>query len=59
MSNEKDLDSAQNKQHKVGDAASNPQTTGPSENVREKAAQANDKSKESRAGVRARPSIFY
>ena len=48
MSNEKDLDSAQNKQHKVGDAASNPQTTGPSENVREKAAQANDKSEESR-----------
>lgn len=42
-SDKKDLDRAQNNQNKVGDAASDPETTGPSENTREKAAEMNDK----------------
>lgn len=47
-SDNKDLDRAQNNQKKVGDAASNPETTGPSENTREKAAEMNDKSEGSK-----------
>jgi hypothetical protein len=45
---EKNLDKAQGNQNKVGDAAANPETTGPAENLREKAAQANNKNEESR-----------
>jgi hypothetical protein len=39
---EKNLEQAQRNQNKVGDAASDPKTTGPAENVREKAAEMND-----------------
>ena len=39
---EKNLEKAQRNQNKVGDAASNPDTTGPAENLREKAAEMND-----------------
>jgi hypothetical protein len=39
---ERDLDHAQTNQNKVGDAASDPDTTGPAENLREKAAEMND-----------------
>jgi len=39
---EKHLEQAQRKQNNVGDAASNPETTGPAENLREKAAEMND-----------------
>jgi hypothetical protein len=39
---EKNLEQAQRKQDKVGDAASDPETTGPAENLREKAAEMND-----------------
>jgi hypothetical protein len=45
---EKSLDKAQNTQNRVGDAAGNPETTGPSENLREKAAEANNKNEDSR-----------
>jgi hypothetical protein len=45
MSDKKDeLDSAQKKQDNVGEAASKPKTSGPAENVREKAAKMTDKS---------------
>ena len=46
--NEKKLDDAQHDQDNVGAAASNPDTTGPAENLREKAAKAEDKSQDSR-----------
>jgi hypothetical protein len=39
---EKNLEQAQRKQNNVGDAAANPETTGPAENLREKAAEMND-----------------
>jgi hypothetical protein len=39
---EKKLEQAQRDQNKVGDAASDPETTGPAENLREKAAEMND-----------------
>ena len=39
---EKNLNAAQGNQNKVGDAAANPKTTGPAENLREKAAEMND-----------------
>ncbi len=39
MSNEENLDSAQKDQKKIGKAGSNPQTTGPSESLREEAAE--------------------
>jgi hypothetical protein len=45
---EKNLDKAQGNQNKVGDAAANPGTTGPAENLREKAAEMNDKDEESK-----------
>jgi hypothetical protein len=35
------LEKAQNNQKKMGDAARDPETTGPAENLREKAAKAN------------------
>jgi len=46
--NERKLDAAQQDQDNVGAAASNPNTNGPSENVREAAAKAEDKSEDSR-----------
>jgi hypothetical protein len=45
---ERKLDQAQNQQKRVGDAASDPETTGPSENLREKAAEMNDEEDESK-----------
>jgi hypothetical protein len=39
---ERNLEQAQRKQNNVGDAASDPETTGPAENLREKAAEMND-----------------
>ena len=58
MNNEKDfrknndekrnLDAAQRDQDKTGAAGSNPQTSGPAENLRHKAAKAEDKSEGSR-----------
>ena len=39
---ERDLDAAQKNQRNIGDAAADPQTTGPTENLREKAAEMND-----------------
>lgn len=41
-SEERNLESAQENQESVGNAARNPETTGPAENVREKAAEMND-----------------
>jgi len=38
----RDLDSDQIRQGKIGDAASDPKTTGPTENLREKAAKTID-----------------
>jgi len=46
QSEEKNLDSAQNNQNRVGDAAADPETTGPAENLREKAAEMNDSSED-------------
>ena len=46
--NERKLDDAQQDQDNVGAAASNPNTSGPAENVREAAAKAEDKSEDSR-----------
>ncbi|MEO9320642.1 MAG: hypothetical protein ABI361_08225 [Nitrososphaera sp.] len=40
-SEEKNLEGAQRDQRQVGDAASNPKTAGPAENLREKAAEMN------------------
>jgi len=45
---ERNLDKAQSNQNKVGDAAANPDTAGPAENLREKAAEANNKDEGSR-----------
>jgi hypothetical protein len=39
---ERNLEQAQRKQNNVGDAAADPETTGPAENLREKAAEMND-----------------
>jgi hypothetical protein len=48
MSNtEEELNDAQKKQSKVGEAGSNPETSGPAENLREKAAKMTDKSEDS------------
>lgn len=38
MGKEKDLESAQKEQGKIGEASSDPETSGPAENLREKAA---------------------
>jgi hypothetical protein len=38
----RNLNAAQSNQNKVGDAAANPESTGPTENLREKAAEMND-----------------
>ena len=45
------LDNAQSNQEKVGSAANNPDTTGPAENLRAKAAEAEDDSEGSRDSV--------
>ena len=47
LSNEEKLDSAQKDQKKIGKAGSNPQTTGPSESLREEAAERTDTGDES------------
>jgi hypothetical protein len=44
---EEELDSAQTKQNKVGEASSDPKTSGPTENLREKAANMTDESEDS------------
>ena len=46
--NERKLDNAQHDQDNVGAAASSPETAGPAENLREKAAKAEDKAEGSR-----------
>lgn len=46
--NERKLDRAQQDQDNVGAAASNPKTTGPAENLREKAANAEEMNDDSR-----------
>ena len=43
----KDLDSAQVRQGKIGDAATDPDTTGPTESLREKASETVDESEDS------------
>jgi len=45
--NEKDLESAQKDQKKIGKAESDPETSGPAENLREEAAEMTDKSQDS------------
>jgi hypothetical protein len=44
---DKELDEAQKDQDEVGEAGSDPETSGPAENLREKAAKATDKSQDS------------
>ena len=45
---EDELDSAQKKQNNGGEAASNPETSGLAENMRDKAAKMTDKSKDTK-----------
>jgi hypothetical protein len=45
---EKQLENAQNDQDEVGAAAEKPETSGPAENVREKAAKTEEKSQDAR-----------
>jgi hypothetical protein len=47
MSNREELSDAQRKQSKVREAGSNPEKSGPAENLREKAAKMTDKSQDS------------
>ncbi len=47
MSEEKDLESAQKDQKKIGKASSDPETSGPAEELREKAAEMTDESEDS------------
>jgi hypothetical protein len=47
MDEEKDLESVQKDQKKVGKAGSNPETSGPAEELREKAADMTDESEDS------------
>jgi hypothetical protein len=47
MDEEKDLESIQKDQKKVGKAGSNPETSGPAEELREKAADMTDESEDS------------
>ena len=44
---EKELDEAQADQDQVGEAGSDPETSGPAENLREKAAKTTDKGQDS------------
>jgi hypothetical protein len=46
-SEEEKLDEAQSEQGEVGEAGSDPETSGPAENLREKAAKATDKTQDS------------
>jgi len=46
MSEEKDLESAQKDQKKIGKASSDPETSGPAEKLREKAAEMTDESED-------------
>jgi hypothetical protein len=48
MDEEKDLESVQKDQKKVGKAGSNPETSGPAEELREKAADMTDESEDSK-----------
>jgi hypothetical protein len=45
--NDKELESAQKDQKKIGKAESNPDTSGPTENLREEAAEMTDESQDS------------
>jgi hypothetical protein len=47
-SEERELDEAQNDQDEVGEASSDPETSGPAENLRERAAKSTDKSQDSK-----------
>jgi hypothetical protein len=47
-SEKEQLDEAQDDQDEVGEAGSDPETSGPAENLREKAAKSIDKSQESK-----------
>jgi hypothetical protein len=47
-SKKKELDEAQNDQDEVGEASSDPETSGPAENLREKAAKTSDKGQDSK-----------
>ena len=47
QSKSKDLESAQLDQNKIGEASSDPKTSGPTDNVREKAAETTDESEDS------------
>jgi hypothetical protein len=44
---DEELDEAQDEQDEVGEAGSDPETSGPAENLREKAAKATDKGQDS------------
>lgn len=46
--NEEQLENAQEDQERIGAALTDPETTGPAENLRDKAAKAEDKSESSR-----------
>ena len=46
-SEERELDEAQDDQEEAGEAESNPKTSGPAENLRDKAAKTTDKSQDS------------
>jgi hypothetical protein len=48
MGKDKDLESAQKEQRKIGEASSDPETSGPTENLPEKAADMVDESEDSR-----------
>ena len=47
-SKEKDLERAQTNQNQIGEAAADPETAGPAENLREKAAEMNEPEEDSR-----------
>ena len=47
-SKEDDLESAQKDQKKIGKASSDPETSGPAENLREEAAEMTDESEDSK-----------
>jgi hypothetical protein len=51
MKNQDQLENAQEDQDRVGAASTDPETTGPAENLRDKAAKAEDKSEGSKDSV--------
>jgi hypothetical protein len=58
--NEKEiLDEAQDDQDEVGEASSDPETSGPSENLRDKAAKTTDKSQESKNQLNSTAYSFF